>query len=80
MAMPKFDNKYKQPNFTSNAISAGAISEKLNISLLKPHLQQRWLISSLPRSSKNIIKSQFNELEAAGPEEPPKKKGSSNLC
>ncbi|GFT08931.1 hypothetical protein NPIL_624101 [Nephila pilipes] len=35
---------------------------------LKWHLQKRF-IPSLPKSSKNIIKRQFNELEAASPEE-----------
>ncbi|GFT21727.1 hypothetical protein NPIL_526471 [Nephila pilipes] len=42
--------------------------QKLALLLLKPHSQQRRLIPSLSRSSKNIMKSQFNEFEAASPQ------------
>ncbi|GFS94859.1 hypothetical protein NPIL_104911 [Nephila pilipes] len=40
---------------------------------------QRRFIPSLMRSSKNIIKRQFNELEAIGPGKTPRKKRWCNL-
>ncbi|GFU19477.1 hypothetical protein NPIL_463781 [Nephila pilipes] len=56
------------------------ILKDLALPLLKPHLQQRSLIPSLLRSSKIIIKPQFNDLKSEGPEESPKKKGWCKLC